>query len=57
MQNNTQNAMLQFLSSGSSLYPLDALALAGVDMRQAAPIEETFGVMEEMLDRLDELTC
>lgn len=51
------DAMLRFLSAGSSLYPLDALALAGVDMRQAAPIEETFGVMEEMLDRLDELTC
>jgi oligoendopeptidase F len=49
-------AMLNFLKAGSSLYPLDALSLAGVDMTQSSPIEETFQVMENMLDRLDELT-
>jgi oligoendopeptidase F len=48
--------MLDFLKAGSSRYPLDVLALAGVDMTQATPIEETFQVMESMLDRLDELT-
>jgi oligoendopeptidase F len=50
------DAMLRFLKAGSSLYPLEALAVAGVDMTQSTPIEETFQVMERLLDRLDELT-
>lgn len=48
--------MLRFLKAGSSVYPMEALAIAGVDMIQSKPIEETFQVMEGMLDRLDDLT-
>src|SRR5215212_8939555 len=36
---------LAFLKSGGSLYPLDALKLAGVDMTTPAPIERAFGVL------------
>jgi oligoendopeptidase F len=46
---------LQFLKSGGSQFPLDALKLAGVDMTDAAPIERAFGVLEGLIDRLDRL--
>jgi oligoendopeptidase F len=46
---------LQFLRAGSSLYPLDALRLAGVDMATPAPVEETFGVLAGYVDRLEQL--
>jgi oligoendopeptidase F len=47
---------LAFLSAGSSLFPLDALKLAGVDMASPEPVEKTFGVLAGMVDRLEELT-
>jgi oligoendopeptidase F len=47
---------LRFLSAGSSLYPLDALKLAGVDMSTPQAVEETFEVLAQMVDRLEELT-
>jgi oligoendopeptidase F len=46
---------LAFLKAGDSLYPLDALKLAGVDMTQAAPVEEAFNSLGSMVDRLTEL--
>jgi oligoendopeptidase F len=46
---------LRFLSSGSSRYPLDLLALAGVDMRQVNPIEETIRRFDALVDQLAEL--
>jgi oligoendopeptidase F len=46
---------LQFLKTGDSLYPLDALELAGVDMTTPEPVEEAFGVMSGMVDRLENL--
>ena len=46
---------LAFLKSGSSLYPLDALKLAGVDMTSPEPVETAFDVLAQMLDRLEEL--
>lgn len=47
---------LTFLKAGSSLYPLDALKLAGVDMTSPEPVEQTFAVLARMVDRLAELT-
>jgi len=55
----TENAAedyLRFLSAGSSLYPLEALKLAGVDMSTPQPVEETFEILAQMVDRLEELT-
>jgi len=46
----------RFLSAGSSLYPLDALKLAGVDLSTPQPVEETFEILAQMVDRLEELT-
>ncbi|GAC1433772.1 MAG: hypothetical protein NVSMB65_07740 [Chloroflexota bacterium] len=46
---------LDFLKAGDSLYPLDALKLAGVDMTSPAPIERAFGVLEDLISRLDRL--
>ena len=48
---------LNFLSTGSSLYPLDALSLAGVNLREPQPVKETFATMEEMVNLLEELTA
>lgn len=45
----------KFLSSGSSLYPLDALKLAGVDMTTTRPVEEAFQVLSDLVDRLEKL--
>jgi oligoendopeptidase F len=46
---------LAFLSAGSSLYPLDALRLAGVDMRQPEPMDAAYRYLEQVITRLEEL--
>ena len=45
-----------FLKAGGSLFPLDALKLAGVDMTSPEPIEKAFDVLEGFVDRIDKLT-
>lgn len=47
---------LAFLRAGSSLYPLDALKLAGIDMSSPLPVEQAFDVLSKMVDRLEQLT-
>ncbi|MDX2163778.1 MAG: oligoendopeptidase F [bacterium] len=47
---------LNFLKAGSSVYPVDALKLAGVDMRQPTAVERTFETLAGYVARLDELT-
>jgi len=46
---------LAFLKAGGSLYPLDALKLAGVDMTSPEPVETTFGILAGYVDRLARL--
>jgi oligoendopeptidase F len=46
----------KFLKAGGSLYPLDALKLAGVDMTSPEPVEKAFDVLEGFVARLEELT-
>ena len=46
---------LNFLKAGDSVYPLEALRLAGVDLTQSRPVEETFAVLAGMVDRLETL--
>jgi oligoendopeptidase F len=46
---------LAFLKAGGSLYPLDALKLAGVDMATPAPVERAFAVLSSYVDRLETL--
>lgn len=47
---------VEFLSMGSSRYPIDALKHAGVDMTSPEAVETTFAVLARYVDRLDELT-
>jgi oligoendopeptidase F len=54
---NAAEDYLRFLSAGSSVYPLDALKLAGVDLSTPQPVEETFEILAQMVDRLEELTA
>ncbi len=46
---------LGFLRAGGSKYPLDALKSAGVDLSTPAPVETAFGVLSDLIERLDEL--
>ncbi|MDQ7035288.1 MAG: M3 family metallopeptidase [Anaerolineae bacterium] len=50
---NAVDNYLKFLSSGSSVYPLDALKIAGVDMTSPEAIERTFKVLTDLVDRLE----
>ncbi|MGF1505842.1 MAG: oligoendopeptidase F [Anaerolineae bacterium] len=43
---------LAFLKAGGSMYPVDALQMAGVDMRTPDPVETTFGIMASYVDEL-----
>ncbi len=47
---------MNFLQAGSSQSPMAVFKLAGVDMTSAQPIEDAFAVLENYIDRLDELT-
>jgi oligoendopeptidase F len=44
-----------FLTAGSSIYPLEVLKMAGVDLTKPDAVEETFEVLVQMVDRLEEL--
>ena len=46
---------LEFLSAGSSLYPLDALRRGGVDLTSPEPVEQTFAVLASLVDRIEAL--
>ena len=46
---------IEFLSAGGSDYPINVLGEAGVDMSTPAAVEETFGVLEQLVDRLESL--
>jgi oligoendopeptidase F len=46
---------LAFLRSASSMYPLDGLRMAGVDMTSREPVEAAFATLASMVDRLEEL--
>lgn len=47
---------LEFLRTGDAFYPLEALKRAGVDHMTPEPIEQTFGVLANLVDRLEVLT-
>ena len=46
---------LEFLSAGDSVYPLDGLRHAGVDLNSPEPVEEAFLVLTSLVDRIEEL--
>ena len=48
---------LAFLRAGGSDYPIPALRAAGVDMSTPLAVEETFAVLEGLVDRLEGLVA
>jgi oligoendopeptidase F len=48
---------LNFLKAGSSLYTMDLFELAGVDMTRPAVAEKCFGVLADLVDRLENLAA
>jgi len=46
---------LKFLSAGSSVYPLEALKIGGVDLSTPEPVETTFEILASYVDKLEEL--
>jgi oligoendopeptidase F len=52
---NSVENYLGFLKSGNSDYSLNVLRKAGVDLTTPQAVEETFGVMESYIDRLEKL--
>ena len=48
---------LAFLKSGGSMYPLEGLRLAGVDMSSPEPVASAFAALAGMVERLEELVA
>ncbi len=46
---------LEFLKLGGSMYPLDSLKLAGVDLTTPEPVEKAFANLASLVDRLEQL--
>ncbi len=46
---------LEFLKLGGSMYPLDSLRLAGVDLTTPEPVEKAFTNLASLVDRLEQL--
>ena len=46
---------LAFLKSAGSMYPLDGLRMAGVDMSSPEPVQSAFATLGEMVSRLEQL--
>jgi oligoendopeptidase F len=52
---NAAQKYLDFLKLGGSMYPLDALQLAGVNLTSSEPVEKAFAVLAGLVDRLEQL--
>ena len=46
---------MQFLKTGNSMYAIDMLKVAGVDMTTPKPIEDAMALFEQLLQELDQL--
>lgn len=47
---------LSFLRAGDSMFPIDQLKLAGIDMTSPQPVERAFGVLESLIDQFEALS-
>jgi oligoendopeptidase F len=54
-EENAAEDYLKFLRAGGSMYPLDALKMAGVDLSKPEPVETTFQILADLIERLDQL--
>ncbi len=46
---------MKFLKTGNSMYAIDMLKLAGVDMTTPKPIEDAMDLFEQLLTQLEKL--
>jgi oligoendopeptidase F len=46
----------EFLKSAGSMYPLDGLKMAGVDMSSPEPVQAAFATLSDMVTKLEQLT-
>jgi oligoendopeptidase F len=46
---------LKFLSLGNSVYPMEALSIAGVDMTSSSSVDAGFKILEKLIDRMEKL--
>ena len=46
---------MKFLKIGNSMYAIDMLKVAGVDMTTPKPIEDAMALFEQLLKELEEL--
>lgn len=46
---------LEFLKAGDSVFPLEALRIAGIDMESPEPVRRAFGVLEGLIDEFERL--
>ncbi len=53
---NAAQEHINFLKTGSSKPPMEVFKIAGADMTSTQPIEDAFEVMEDYIDRLENLT-
>lgn len=54
---NATQRVLDFLSSGDRLDPIETLKLAGVDLTSDEPVERAFDSVEHYINRLEELAA
>ena len=47
----------EFLKSAGSMYPLDGLRMAGVDMSSPEPVQAAFATLADMVTRLESLVA
>lgn len=48
---------LKFLTTGGSMYPLDELEVAGIDLTMPATVANALNIFEETLDEFEKLMC
>jgi oligoendopeptidase F len=52
---SAQKDYLSFLRGGSSLYPIDMLKVAGVDMKSGEAVDKAIKVFADLVDELEKL--
>ncbi|MDF1544843.1 MAG: oligoendopeptidase F [bacterium] len=52
---NSLEGYMTFLETGSSMYPIDILKAAGVDMTSPEPVERTIALFSELVDEMEVL--
>lgn len=54
-QDGAAEAYLNFLKAGGSVYPMEALEIAGIDMTKPEPVETAFRTLAGYVDQLEKL--